>query len=132
MFEKIRKKIQETVKLPYYYVPPCPACKSPITGRYMKYMGETSSEWQVNESLRNGEIVEIVSVVPEENCFCCACGHEWEEDIRMRLFTLEEIEQEKAFRGTNIALNERMKRIKEERMNDKGAFRGFRRFIGKI
>lgn len=132
MLEKIKEKFKENVRMPYYYVPECPICGSRMTGRYMRYLGDTSSEWQVNEALRNGELVDIVNEVPWKNCFCCQCDYEWHEDIKMKMKTLKEIGEEKKARGTINILNNRMKEEKIRRQNDHGLFKGFRRFIGKI
>ena len=94
------KKIE--LKVPQYYVPPCPACKSRCTGRYMRK--PLMEGWYVEEkSLENAEIVRFVKREPVKNCFCVDCGHEWGQMVSVRFITKEELEEEKEARGTKDA-----------------------------
>lgn len=95
------------MKTRYYYVPPCPVCKSEVTGRYVP-TPFGNKHYMIMESLRNGEIVRYAKKVPEKNVFCENCGFEWHEDIDMIFIEQEEKEGEIARRGTERKLKKYM------------------------
>ena len=85
----------------YYYVPPCPACGSRKTGRYVrKPLTAGDMRFVETESLRNGELIRFASHVPDKNAYCEDCGHEWECGISARLVPRGMIMEERAARGT--------------------------------
>lgn len=116
----------------YYYVPPCPSCKSHMTGYYIKLHRDTDTQWQINESLRHGELVKAVQVVPSKNCFCVACGYEWYDSVDLRFVSREFVKKQKKERLTIEILNKRIEEQKQEIKNDHAPFKGIRRFIGKL
>lgn len=85
----------------YKYVPPCPKCKSRITGRYVRMPALVSDrQYQERESLKGGEIVRFISKVPYKNCFCVDCSHEWHELVDTKWMSKAEIEEEIEARHT--------------------------------
>ena len=128
-FLKIIKKI---IKRPYYYVSPCPVCKSRMTGRYIRLWRDTEAQWQINESLRNGELVRPVAELLPRNCFCADCDYEWWENVELQFFSLEQIDEEKKARLTREILNERINEQRDFDRNDHRPFKSIRNFIGKI
>lgn len=127
-FKKIRNKIPKF----YYYVPPCPACGSPVTGRISKIFRDVDSEWQIDEALRHGEIVWPKADTAGKNVFCLSCGYEWNEIIEAKFIPRWKIEEEKEKRGTRDLYNERVQLHKEEKKNMSGPFKGVRKFVGKL
>lgn len=135
----MKNPLKKIIRLPYYYVPPCPVCGSYITGHFMKSHRKTDYEWQIDESLSNGEIVDFKSNVGNINAFCVSCGYEWSEIIELKFFTLERIEEEKERRGTSVLLTQRRRESGEARMLAKKKtpvylkpLTSIRDFIGKV
>lgn len=83
----------------YYFVPPCPVCGSRRTGRYLREP-LMDHDYTYLESLKNGEWVRFADSIPDDNCFCMDCGHRWHKVINPVLLNSEQIEDEKAIRGT--------------------------------
>lgn len=113
------------MKIPtiYYYVPPCPVCKSRRTGRYIKEpFTEEDKSYAVRESLKHGELVRICPSVPIKNAYCEDCGHEWPAHIYARLWDREKVREEMEARNT----------IKEYAQYQKDNPRKKRTLIGKI
>ena len=93
------------LKVPHYYVPPCPECGSKCTGRYIRK--PLMDAWYTEEqSLKNAEIVRFVQKEPIKNLFCVDCGFEWGKMIGITWVTQEELEQERRERGTKEAYEE--------------------------
>lgn len=85
----------------YYYVPPCPKCKSLKTGRYLKM--PIANARQIQESaLKAGELIRFSRRVPADNAFCIACGNEFPARIETRRLTRDEMQQESKNRGVDI------------------------------
>lgn len=104
--KKIFKKKEElTLKTLYYYMPPCPKCKSERTGRYLA-QPYVNKHYTVIESLKNGELVQLKKTVPRNNAYCADCGFEWHEEPRLVRIEQEEKEDEIARRGTEKLLYE--------------------------
>ena len=105
-FAETAKKIFCLIRerpVPYYYVPPCPECGSPVTGHYVRQPFTASYIRYVKEdSLRHGELVRTVPHVPEKNAYCEACGYEWTQDIPLRLMPASRVEEEKRLRGIAV------------------------------
>ena len=116
---------------PYYYVSPCPNCGSTMTGRIVKNRRDADIDWAIVTALRNGEIVVPVDDPGKENACCLECDHIWCEPIELTFITSEERKRQKSLRNTRSLLDEKSKVLKEEKMNEKGPFLGFRRYIGK-
>ena len=87
------------IKVPYVYIPPCPRCDSPATGRYMK-MPSVNRDYVMIDSLKRGEVIVFKPAEPIENAFCLDCGHEWAERIRTSWITRAEREEQCLLRGT--------------------------------
>lgn len=123
------------IKKPYYYVPPCPNCGSKITGRYIKLNRDTVSDWQVAESLKNGEIVKPLLMesrtgsVPNA-AFCLSCEHEWDPEISLQFFSLAEIEEQKDLRHTREMYTEFAEDKKEKASKFSKTTLG--RYMGKL
>lgn len=128
------KQIRNKVKVPYYYIPPCPRCKSVRTGRLMKYHRTTNDEYINKASLKNGELIKFVPEVdPDHDLFCADCGFTWSEYISVQWYTQDQIDEEKRKRGTISQLDDVIKEEKEEEKNQKhGIVHSFAAFIGKI
>ncbi len=126
----LSKKIKKIPYKSYYYVPPCPLCQSPATGYFVKLRRDTDTEWQINEALRHGELVEPVAELTDINCFCSNCGLEFIAPVTSKFLSQEEIEAEKTKRNTRKILSSRINDEKEERKKQK--FKFIRNFIGKI
>lgn len=132
--KKIRKLLNEYVKKPYYYVPPCPRCGSHITGKFVRMRGTHDTDWMITEALRNGELIAPVPEILEDTAYCVECDHTWNAQISMQMLTQEEIQQQKVLRMTNQILAARYSQIKEEeKKKNRGFIIGsFAKFIGKI
>lgn len=101
-------------KRPYYYIPPCPICKSYRTGRYIKT--HRSGDAYIEEaSLRNGEIVRFIPKEPIKNAFCVDCGYEWPCSAKIQFMTPEEIEKEQERRTTREAYMELKALLNDEK-----------------
>lgn len=98
----------------YYYVPPCPACNSKRTGRYMK-TGFGGTKDLENEALKNGEIVRQTDKVPDENLFCEECEFQWKGIIHTSYITKERLLQEIEDRG----LKDKIVSLENERVEHK-------------
>ena len=84
----------------YYDVPPCPECKSPVTGHYVRQpLTESYIHYVKEEALKHGELVRLVPQKKKKNAYCEACGHEWAQDIPLRIKPASYIEEEKQKRG---------------------------------
>ena len=127
IFAKLKKFIMK----PYYYVPPCPICKSAMTGTFVTAHRATDTNWMINEALRNGEIVKPVEKMPSEaNAFCLDCGYTWYAPIHMKMVPISEIENEIVRRHTQEILQIRYAEQAEE---EKGrSWNVVSRYIGKI
>lgn len=127
---------KKIIRKPYYYVPPCPACKSYLTGRFVLLHRNIETEWMIDEALRNGEIINPQPEIPRHNAFCLNCDYTWLEDIRLKLFTIARISEEKENRSTNIILKDRYLKNNEaekERNQKRSAIiKPFIKFIGKL
>ena len=97
------KKIR--LRIPHYYVPPCPNCGSACTGRYVRHPF-VEAEYYEEKSLKNAEIVRFVAKEPVKNCFCVDCGHEWGKTIDISFITKDELKKEHELRGTMAAYEE--------------------------
>ena len=84
----------------YYYVEPCPRCKSRKTGRYVR-QPITGSGYMMEESLKAGELIRFLSFEPEKNGFCVTCGHEWHTRAKLKFWPKEKIREEQIVRGTD-------------------------------
>ena len=129
------KKLKAKIRMPYYYVPPCPYCGSVRTGRFVEYRRDTQDQYTEKMSLKNGELIQFVAKIdPEASFFCADCGTTWSEYAPMKWFTMEEIEEEKKKRGTAAYYTETIEEEKDERKHRKGGpiLRLFAKFIGKI
>ena len=89
------------IKRPYYYVPPCPYCGSLVTGRFMKARNDYDADWMIDESLRHGEIISPVPNVLSENCFCCECNSTYTGIVEFKLFSADELDEQKFNRNIN-------------------------------
>lgn len=94
------KTLLDIIRKPYYFVPPCPHCGSPITGRYLRmwlYRAEI-----IEDALKQGELVKpVCNKSQHRHAFCIDCGHEWVEDVPLGWLTLNEIKHQKAIRHTD-------------------------------
>lgn len=104
---KIIEKIKTFIKVPYYYVPPCPCCHGFVTGRYVLSHNEKDDIWVTTEALKHGEIVEAVPEIPENNAFCLECDFEWKQKVKTSWFSLSQIRHEKMVRFTHEILREK-------------------------
>lgn len=100
----------------YYYVPPCPCCKSFATGRIVKIKSANGADakWQMLESLKHGELVKTVDETAGPNCFCLNCGYQWDDVIETKFLNNEQLLEEKKKRATIEILNEIKKAERDE------------------
>ena len=116
----------------YSYVPTCPACGSPRTGRYVR-MTPFTEEYTRLEALRYGEIIEPAGNLKhlEGELFCLTCGNIWRGKIEKRRLSPFELAREKELRGTTqlyeIACRKSGKN--PERRRDKKGLRRFFTFL---
>ena len=116
----------------YIYVPTCPACGSPRTGRYVR-MTPFTEEYTRFEALRYGEIIEPAGNLKhlEGELFCLTCGNIWRGKIEKRRLSPFELAREKELRGTTqlyeIACRKSGKN--PERRRDKKGLRRFFTFL---
>ena len=133
--QNIVEFLKNHIRLPYYFVPPCPVCGSERTGRYVKFHSTVSDEYTTKMSLKNGELTQFTDRIdPEKTFFCVDCGAEWSEYAGVRWLSINEINEEKKKRATDSLLNNFIANEKEEKKKDKktgisGLIRGF---IGHI
>lgn len=95
----------------YYYVPPCPACGSRVTGRYLKQpwtSGDTA--YKTKESLQHGELIRFLPKEPMNNAYCEECGYEWPQRVEAKFFSKQRIAEEMSIRGTNRKYAEYMEK----------------------
>ncbi len=86
----------------YTYVPPCPCCGSPKTGRFVKQKTfNKDNRYYMEETLKNGELIMLVPDVGVDNAFCYDCEYTWHARIQNVWLTTNEIAQERIARGTN-------------------------------
>ena len=85
----------------YSYVPTCPACGSPRTGRYVR-MTPFTEEYTQLEALRYGEIIQPAGERKhlEGELFCVTCGNIWRGKTEKRRLSPFELAREKELRGT--------------------------------
>ena len=83
----------------YYYVPPCPRCKSRKTGRYIR-KPYTAVNYTMVQSMKMGELIRFASSEPVNNAFCLNCGNEWPAKIELKLWPYSKIHEEQMARGT--------------------------------
>lgn len=120
------------IKTVYYYVPPCPLCRSPVTGHFVKAGRDPVAEWQIDECLRHGELVIPVNEVGRNNCYCLTCGREWTGEVETKFLSLSEVEEEKEKRMTRDILNRRIEEERDLRKQDHSIFKPIKNFIGKL
>ena len=86
----------------YIYVPPCPACGSPRTGRYVR-MTPLTEEYTLLEALRYGEIIRPAGDRKhlEGDFFCVSCGNIWRGKAEKRRLSALEAARERKLRGTD-------------------------------
>ncbi len=102
-----RRSLKDIIRLPYYYVPPCPACGNRMTGRFVKAHRAPDAEYIENMSLKNGELTMVYPPGGKYNCFCALCGFTWNSPIYAKWFTLNEIGEEKIARNIDRILREK-------------------------
>jgi hypothetical protein len=126
------KSIKDIIRLPYYYVRPCPACESRVTGYLLKDTPYSNDRFKDQvEALKHGEIVKVVPDVPEENCYCLECGFTWQERVPLKMMPMSRIDEEKKERQTAKILEAMMGEIAEkDRHNAKGIGGFARRWFG--
>lgn len=123
------------IRKTYYYVEPCPRCKSPVTGRFIRSHQERETEWTINEALRHGELVSPVQEIPVRNLFCASCGYRWMGEAKLKLLSVEELELEIENRCTGELLEHNYDIIKEREAELRKRHRftnPIRRFIGPM
>lgn len=121
------------IKVPYYYVPPCPSCGSKMTGRYVKMHREVDDNYILETSLKNGEIISMQPEVPAHNLFCAECGFEWTGDVEASMISLDEQKKERLARHTDEMLGEAIDDSRESNAESrKKPFYHLRRFVGKL
>lgn len=128
-------KIKSVIRIPYYYVPPCPICGSVRTGRYVRIHSVVNDEYSNKMSLKNGELTKFTnSVDPDKQFFCSSCGAEWSELSSIKWLSLAQIDEEKKKRETGGLLDELLNEEKEEKKNRKGGPMGklITGFIGHV
>ena len=107
------KNFKDIIRKPYYFVPPCPQCGSPVTGRYVAM--RMCKEWIIEDSLRHGEYVRQADVDDQRGmAFCLNCNFEWPEDVPVRWITLRDISHQKIIRHT-AELLDTIKTIKKNK-----------------
>lgn len=129
------KNFRKLIRYPYYYVEPCPVCNSKSTGRIIKDGAANDVQWQISESLKNGELVKVATSNNNNNCFCLNCLFEWKGKIELKWLTSDAIENEKLQRETPALYSELKKMKKEEKANynKKHPFSSpFKNFVGKL
>ncbi len=107
-------KLSNLFKHPYYYVPPCPACKSPMTGRFVPSHSNEANAWIMRSAFKHGELVaDVEDLAPsDDNLFCVSCGHTWTGHVAFKFITTAELEEERRKRDTKKML----KLLKQQEM----------------
>ncbi len=131
---KIRALFDKIIWVPYYYVPPCPKCKSLLTGRFIKVHRDIENEWAMKEALRNGELVKPVEEIPDDyDSICFECDHMFYGPVELKIVPMSRIRKEKQLRGTNEILGCINDYYKENAKEPKrGLAKAVGKFIGKI
>lgn len=122
------------IKKPVYYVPSCPSCGSKMTGRFIRLPvtmpfvpDQGDAHYILEQSVLHGERIRFRSRIPQNNCFCVACGYTWQAPITEKWMTKGEIAKEIKERGLSkeyafIKKQKEMERVLHK--NDK-----FRKFF---
>ena len=118
------------IRLPYYYVEKCPNCGSYATGHYVRMHGKTEVEWQIDEALKNGELIRMKPELIGANCFCIDCNSDFSRPVQMRLMPLEDINKQKRLRHTREILAERKE--DDYHQKRKGVVGLFTNFVGRM
>ncbi len=114
------------MRYPYKYIPPCPKCGSPCTGRYVKEpISESDIEYVELKSYQYGEIVRFARREPEKNAFCVDCGYKWTYSATTRYLTKEEIEEQIDLRGTEPAYRQLKEEISQKNIARGKSKKGF-------
>ncbi len=119
------KDLFSKIKRPYCYVPNCPVCGSYKTAKIIKSYSLYENDWAMKEALKNGELLAFMEEVPSNaNAFCFDCNNKWDAVIETKLLTGDEIEEQKALRGTTDLYNAHASnlKIKEKEKEDKRGF----------
>lgn len=99
--KKSQFSIKNVIRKPYTYVPECPACGSPMTGRFFRERIREDSDWIMLDGLKAGELLEPAPQIdPDNTLFCYECHFTWTEPLSVRWLTLKEIENQKQLRHT--------------------------------
>ena len=99
---------RKIIRVPYVAVPECPACGSRKTGRFITNHKIYDCDWLINNSLKNGELIDFLDTIDPENAlFCVDCGYTWTQPIIEKWITLKELDEEKSSRGVYSLLQER-------------------------
>ena len=130
--ERIIKYIRSHIRVPYYYVRPCPVCGSEMTGRIMRSSNSTTELWQRIEALKSGELIRHTPVKTKDNTFCLSCNFEWAGRIPLRFITMEEREKEKEKRMTKYILAYAMEEDRKNKDGLSGPFKSARKFLGRL
>lgn len=80
-------------------MPPCPVCGSCVTGQYRK-LPKRHALYEMENHLKNGEIVLFVEQVPISNAFCLKCHHTWPQVVKTKVLGEKEIAKE--MRARNV------------------------------
>ena len=102
----------------YYYIPPCPRCKSRKTGHYLK-TPFSGAGYTREQSLKMGELVRFLPKEPYKNAFCMNCGYEWPTRVETKFWPSERIQEEREARGTE-EMYLRLLQEKEDQDEEKG------------
>lgn len=125
------------IRKPYYYVPPCPCCGSRLTGRFVKEHRVTEHDWMLKETLKNGELIKALPVLPEyETAFCVNCEYTWRAQVELKLLTINEINEERMARMTDVIYYDLFTTEEEKERNAKlkknFIVNHVTKFVGKI
>ncbi|MBP3279802.1 MAG: hypothetical protein J6M44_12670 [Butyrivibrio sp.] len=126
----MKNPLEKIIRLPYYYVAKCPNCGSYATGRYVKEYRKTEVEWQVDEALKNGELIRMKPDLIGANCFCIDCDKDFSAPVQLKMLPLSEIKAQKRLRHTQEILSER--KGDDYHQKKRGVVGLFTNFVGKI
>lgn len=127
--------IFQKIRMPYYYVAPCPKCGSRMTGRFIRDHRTNDITWVIQSALRHGELVRAMPELPQyADSFCLSCDNVWFSNNGLRWFTADQIREEKRARHTIEILAAMLQRAHEEEAKKKRipVVSDIRGFIGKI
>lgn len=102
---------------PYYNVPECPVCGSPVTGRYIRQTSSNCDDIILN-GFKHGEIIKVAPGYFKDRNFCLECMAEWEDHIPLTFITGEQKQKEIEKRHiTELwdAMEEELKRYEKPR-----------------